>query len=121
MYHRLTPVRVLREVDEELSNAISRFPAFNSPHEGKAVIEEELDELWEHVKANTGRSKEARQEALQVAAMALRYVLDLCSPGVPCFDHDKPDCPICLAVARANQAAEELRARRADEDFRWAS
>lgn len=70
---------VLWDVEVELSKAMIRFQSFNSPHEGKAVIEEELDELWEHVKANTGRSPDARKEAIQVAAMALRYVLDLCS------------------------------------------
>lgn len=67
---------VLEEVERELTEALARFPSFNSPHEGKAVIEEELDELWEHVKANTGRSPEALREAIQVAAMALRYALD---------------------------------------------
>ena len=53
----------------------------NSPHEGHSVIREELDvELWEHVCHDTGRSPEARREAMQVAAMALRYIIDLCEP-----------------------------------------
>ena len=34
-------------VGSELDKAMGSFPPFNSPHEGKAVIEEELDELWE--------------------------------------------------------------------------
>lgn len=72
---------VLLDVDAEIRRALARFPAFNSPHEGKAVIEEELEELWEHVKANTGRSDEARKEAIQVAAMAARYAHDLCDAG----------------------------------------
>lgn len=67
----------LRLVGDELLRAFDKFPAFNSPHEGKAVIEEELEELWDHCKANTGRSREARQEAIQVAAMAVRYFIDL--------------------------------------------
>lgn len=70
--------RELAEVRAELDQALARFPSFNSPHEGKAVIEEELDELWEHVKANRGRHPAARQEAIQIAAMAVRYVVDLC-------------------------------------------
>jgi hypothetical protein len=69
---------LVHEVGYELLRAIDKFPSINSPHEGKAVIEEELDELWTHVKANTGRSPEARREAIQTAAMALRYALDLC-------------------------------------------
>ena len=61
----------------ELRNAQAKFAPFNSPHEGKAVIEEELDELWDLVKANNGADAEAFWEAIQVAAMALRYAYDL--------------------------------------------
>lgn len=43
------------DVEAELRRAVGRFRSFNSPHEGWAVIREELDELWEHVKKNTGR------------------------------------------------------------------
>ena len=64
----------------ELARARSKFAAMDTPHYGYAVILEELDELWEHVKANTGRSPEARAEAIQIAAMALRYAEDLCEP-----------------------------------------
>ena len=70
---------ILSVVRSEVLTALSRFPRFNSPHEGKAVIEEELDELWEKVKANEGRSPAARSEAKQIAAMAVRYMID-CDP-----------------------------------------
>ena len=75
LVERFAPV--LHEVCHELVGAFWKFRAFNSPHEGWAVIREELDELWEHVKANEGHTAEAQQEALQIAAMACRYVLDL--------------------------------------------
>jgi hypothetical protein len=65
----------------EVERARSKFSDFNSPHEGWAVIREELDELWDHVKANTGGTVEAREEAIQIAAMALRYALDLTGDG----------------------------------------
>lgn len=98
----MTVDRVLGEVRDELERAVRQHGPMASPHEGKAVIEEELDELWEHVKADTGRGPEARAEALQVAAMALRYVHDLCEVSGPkCFNHDTPDCPICLKWAAA--------------------
>jgi len=71
--------QALESVAAELSRACDRFPAFNSPHEGWAVIREELDELWDHVRGNTGRGPEARKEAIQIAAMALRYVIDCAS------------------------------------------
>lgn len=72
--------RAVADVLVELAKAAERFPAFNSPHEGWAVIREELEELWEHVRSNTGRYS-ARSEAIQVAAMALRYAADLCDVG----------------------------------------
>jgi hypothetical protein len=81
--HTVAISRLLDEVGDELSRALSLFPVFNSPHEGKAVIEEELDELWEHVKASSGRSAEARTETIQLAAMAMRYALDLCAEDQP--------------------------------------
>ncbi len=64
-------------VEDELFEAVRQFPPFNSPHEGYAVIREELEELWEHAKSNTGLSPEALQEAIQVATMAVRYFIDL--------------------------------------------
>ena len=72
---------LLALVADELEAAIRKFPPMASPHEGKAVIEEELDELWEHVKKNTGIGEAAFDEAIQVAAMALRYVNDLIEWG----------------------------------------
>jgi hypothetical protein len=66
---------VLHEVHE----AMERFPAFNSSHEGIAVIREEYLELEEEVFRNRGRTVSARNEAMQLAAMAIRYIVD-CSP-----------------------------------------
>lgn len=65
------------ELSDELHKAMTKHAAMHSPHEGHSVISEELEELWEHVRADTGRTPEARHEAMQVAAMALRYIVDL--------------------------------------------
>lgn len=65
-------------VELELVEALAKFPSFHSPHEGYAVILEELEELWTLVQSNRGRDQIAREEAIQVAAMAIRYVFDLC-------------------------------------------
>lgn len=67
------------EVENELRNATRKFGAFASPHEGYAIIKEELDELWEEIKKqHDDRTKERmREEAKQVAAMALRFMIDL--------------------------------------------
>ncbi len=69
--------KVLMEVVAELEDATAKFPPMNTPHEGYAVILEELDELWESVKTNRGDWLTARTEATQLAAMALRYLLDI--------------------------------------------
>lgn len=67
--------RVTNDVIGELSKAEAKHPPFNSAHEGHSVIREELDELWDHVKADTGYTLEAYDEAKQIAAMGLRYML----------------------------------------------
>jgi hypothetical protein len=68
----------------EASRASTKFPPFNSAHEGYAIILEELDELKAHVWTNQKRRDIAamRQEAIQVAAMALRFVVDVCGEEV---------------------------------------
>lgn len=68
---------ILCRVRHEVVRARIKHPAMNSPHEGYAVIQEEVDELWEEVKADEGREGDAMTEAVQIAAMAVRYVMDL--------------------------------------------
>ena len=63
-------------VKKELARARAKFPAYNSAHEGYAVILEELDELWDEVKHNRSTLYEA--EAAQVAATAIRFLIDVC-------------------------------------------
>lgn len=69
--------RVCSAVYYEVIKAMDKHAPMHSPHEGHSVLREEVEELWEHVKADTGRAPEARKEALQVAAMAVRYIVDL--------------------------------------------
>lgn len=69
--------KVMHDVIDELDRAVTTHDPMRSGHEGYAVILEELDELWGHVKADYWTSPEARAEAIQVAAMAVRFVLDL--------------------------------------------
>ncbi len=63
------------EVLDELHKAIGKFPPMNSMHEGWAILREEVDEMWDDVKAN--RWPEAMAEAKQVAAMAIRFIHDM--------------------------------------------
>lgn len=66
-------------VNEELARAREHHAPMNSAHEGYAVILEELDELWDEVKRRSNKRDplKMRQEAIQVAAMAMRFVYDV--------------------------------------------
>ena len=48
-----------------------------SAHEGYAIILEELDELWDEVKKKQPDREKMVKEAKQVAAMALRFMLEI--------------------------------------------
>ena len=74
--------KILEEVKKELKRATMKFGDFHNAHEGYAVLLEEVDELWDNVKLNQfrnpDRDKKIRDEAIQVAAMAVRIVRDCC-------------------------------------------
>lgn len=65
----------LAQVRREVLSAQKKFGPMASPHEGYAVIQEEVDELWHEVKHGSRTS--AHPEAVQVAAMAVRFLVDL--------------------------------------------
>jgi len=68
----------IEEVNEEVQQAKNKFSqAFNSLHEGFSVMKEEVDELWDEVKMKEPNKKLIREEAKQVAAMALRIMVEL--------------------------------------------
>ncbi len=72
---------LLEEVRAELNHATELFPAFNTAHEGLAVLWEEFEELKAHVWTRQGLRlvHQMRAEAIQVAAMAIRFALDVCT------------------------------------------
>lgn len=65
-------------IETEFLIANEKFGAFNSYHEGYAIIHEELDELWDRVKEREPNPEALKKEAKQVAAMAIRFLYDLC-------------------------------------------
>jgi hypothetical protein len=90
------------EVAGELWRAERSFKPMNSAHEGYAVLMEEVEELWEHVKAHQSRRDYAAmdRECIQVAAMAVRFLLDVVRS--PTRGHEKvvpqpKNCPACGA------------------------
>lgn len=64
----------------ELQRARSMYSKFNSAHEGYATILEELDELWDEIKKKPEKRNimKMRKEAIQVGAMAVRFIQDIC-------------------------------------------
>lgn len=74
---------LLLEIRKELAYAQNKFSKYNSSHEGFAVIAEELDELWDEVKAKpySGKNERMTREAIQVATTAIRFVLDVSLPA----------------------------------------
>ena len=67
----------IEKIIEEYGRAANKFGSFASTHEGYAVLLEEVDELWDEVKCN-GSKENLRREAVQVAAMGLRFLVDCC-------------------------------------------
>ena len=78
--------KIADEVIDELISAKSKFPAkFVNQHEAYAVILEEVDELWDEIKKNQKvyDLEKQRTEAIQAAAMLLRFVSELIPFHVP--------------------------------------
>jgi len=71
--------KIMDEILQEYLRAFKTFRPMASPHEGYAIIKEELDELWDEVKINSDPLDNMRNEAIQVAAMGMRFVIDCCS------------------------------------------
>ena len=61
----------------ELIKARGKFPPMKSAHDGYAIILEELDELFDAIKKDQ-YSTNLKDEAKQVGAMALRFLIDCC-------------------------------------------
>ena len=68
---------ILADVQLEFMSACEKFHAYNSGHEGYAVIKEELDELWDEIKGEH-KGERMYSEAKQVASTAIRFMIDIC-------------------------------------------
>lgn len=61
-------------VTKEMQWAYEKHGPYHNAHEQYAVMQEEVDEWWQAVKGNYSDS--ALYELIQVAAVALRYVIE---------------------------------------------
>jgi hypothetical protein len=76
-------------VADEVERASCKHPPLHSAHEGYAVILEELDELKAEVWKKEANMGALIEEAVHVAAMAIRFLTDVCDIEVP--DEAAPD------------------------------
>ena len=72
------------DICDEFYRARRLFPRSSaSAHEAFAILKEEVDELWDEVRGKsngdqTERKLKMRQEAVQIAAMAIRFIEEIC-------------------------------------------
>jgi len=71
---------IVKDMLAEFHRASKLYPNFHSNHEGYAVIKEEVDELWDEIKKSKDvrGNDRIRQELIQVGAMVMRYLNNLC-------------------------------------------
>ena len=64
---------------EELKRANRMYgTSFASPHEGYAVMLEEMDELFDEIRKKRPDKKRMQDEAIQVGAMAIKFIQSCC-------------------------------------------
>ena len=72
---------IILNILEEVKSTRKCYGKIHSPHEGYAVLLEEVRELERAVFATFKTRKRMYNEALQVAAMAIRFIMDCCPEG----------------------------------------
>ena len=80
--------RLIDVILDEYWSAKRKFPKFNSAHEGIAVIEEEFLELRQEVFWGK-EPKNMKMEAIQLAAMSIRFLVDVCKHVDPLEETDE--------------------------------
>lgn len=67
-------------IEAEFYRASNLYPKFHSNHEAYAVIKEEVDELWDEIKKSKDirGNNEMTKELIQIGAMVVRYLDNLC-------------------------------------------
>ena len=68
-------LEMLERIRKEYYSARGQHTPLASGHEGYAVLLEELDEAWDEIKRDDIPA--AKREMLQVAAMALAFLLEV--------------------------------------------
>jgi len=70
---------VASEVVQEIRRARQQHDPMRGAHEGYALLLEEVDELWAEVKDRRRDLRAMRAEAIQIAAMAIAFAVEVAS------------------------------------------
>lgn len=81
-------VSAVDDIQAELARARAKFGPMHSGHEGLAVVEEEFEEFKAEV--FHGSRENARAEAVQLAAMAQRFIEDVSDQPEPEHGPSRP-------------------------------
>ena len=82
---------------EELDRANQIYgTSFASAHEGYAVMLEEMDELFDEVRKKSPDQERMREEAMQVGAMAIKFIISLEKWFGPQKNTESSECRLCL-------------------------
>lgn len=71
----------VQQIVTEAHQAVADHKPFNSPHEAYGILKEEVDECWDAIKDDD--IEQARKEAIQVGAMAIRFLMDIHAMDFP--------------------------------------
>lgn len=72
------PKKIFAQIQQEIDNSRSRHGEFTGSHEGYAVLLEEVDELWSEIKKRERNFNTMEKECIQIAAMAIKFIEDVC-------------------------------------------
>ena len=83
---------LLTEILDELQKGDNKYSPHAGPKRGFGVLRAELQELKTELDAEDYRPEAVHQEAVQVAAMAIKFLRD-CSPKFKPIQSDQPELP----------------------------
>lgn len=73
----LSKINIL--IKKELNSSIEKYQYFIDPHQGESILREEFDELVAEVRKKPCERdfKLMKEEAIQVAAMAIKFIIGI--------------------------------------------
>ena len=70
--------RLQEEISSEMQRGDKKYGPHPGPKRGFGALRAEFNELWTEIEAEDANPVSIRKEAVQVAAMALKFLRDCC-------------------------------------------